>query len=76
MRYQRVLVKLSGGAFAGNSEGSFDKDAVNHLADEIISLHDAGVQVAIMVGGGNIFRGRLAEQWNIERSPIHHVDRL
>ena len=73
MRYQRVLVKLSGGAFAGSSEGSFDKDAVNHLADEIISLHNAGVQVAIMVGGGNIFRGRLAEQWNIERVEADNI---
>ncbi len=73
MRYQRVLVKLSGGAFAGGSEGSFDKDAVDLLAAEIISLSEAGVQVAIMVGGGNIFRGRLAEQWNIERVEADNI---
>ncbi|MDQ3539797.1 MAG: UMP kinase [Chloroflexota bacterium] len=73
MRYQRVLVKLSGGAFAGDTEGSFDKAAVDHLADEIIALRDAGVQVAIMVGGGNIFRGRLAEQWNIERIEADNI---
>jgi uridylate kinase len=73
MRYQRVLVKLSGGAFAGDAEGSFDKDAVDQLADEIISLREAGVQVAIMVGGGNIFRGRLAEQWNIERVEADNI---
>jgi len=73
VRYQRVLVKLSGGAFAGDSAGSFDKDAVDHLADEIIALSEAGVQVAIMAGGGNIFRGRLAEQWNIERVEADNI---
>ncbi len=73
LRYKRVLVKLSGGAFAGKSEGSFDKEAVDQLADEIIALSTSGVEVAIMVGGGNIFRGRLAEQWNIERVEADNI---
>jgi uridylate kinase len=68
-----VLVKLSGGAFAGRSDGSFDKDAVDQLADEIISISRLGVEVAIMVGGGNIFRGRLAQQWNIERVEADNI---
>jgi uridylate kinase len=61
-RYKRVLVKLSGGAFSGQAECGFDRAAVDLLADELLSLTRLGVQVAAMVGGGNIFRGRLADQ--------------
>ena len=72
-RYQRVLLKLSGGAFAGNEGFGFDKAAVDLLADEILSVTSLGVQVAVMVGGGNIFRGRLAEQWGIERVEADNI---
>ncbi|GGC73399.1 hypothetical protein GCM10007216_00030 [Thalassobacillus devorans] len=61
MRYQRVLVKISGGALGGNNNENFDHDRLNHIANEILSLIDAGVEVAIVIGGGNIFRGRTAE---------------
>ncbi len=66
-RYHRVVVKMSGGAFAGNNDWGFDRDAIDTLAGEIIALADAGIQVAVMVGGGNIFRGRIADQWGIDR---------
>ena len=58
-RYTRVLVKLSGGALSGSAEFGFDKSAVDFLADELVELADLGVQVAVVAGGGNIFRGRL-----------------
>ena len=61
-RYRRVLVKLSGGAFSGAAEFGFDKAAVDLLAGELLTVTQLGVQVGVMVGGGNIFRGRLAEQ--------------
>src|SRR5215203_1404863 len=73
MRYGRVLVKLSGGAFAGSAGFGFDNVAVDALAGEIASIVDIGVQVAVMVGGGNIFRGRLAEQWGIERAEADNI---
>jgi uridylate kinase len=72
-RYKRVLVKLSGGAFSGQAEFGFDRAAVDLLADELISLTRLGVQVAVMVGGGNIFRGRLADQWGIERAEADNI---
>jgi len=73
MRYERVLIKLSGGAFSGKAESSIDRSAVDALVEEITSLTDLGVQVAIMVGGGNIFRGRLAVDWGIERAEADNI---
>jgi len=68
MRYRRVLVKLSGAAIAGTQPFGFDPVALNHIADEVISLQRMGVQVGVVVGGGNIFRGDLGEEWGIERA--------
>lgn len=73
MNYSRVLVKLSGGAFSGSAESGIDRHAVDRLIDEIIGLTDIGVEVAIMVGGGNIFRGRLADDWGIERAEADNI---
>jgi len=72
-RYRRVVVKMSGGAFAGDKDWGFDRDAIDGLAREIISLAKAGIQVAVMVGGGNIFRGRIADQWGIDRVEADHI---
>ncbi len=55
MRYQRILVKLSGGAIAGEHSWGFDPQSLNHIADEVLSLHNQGIQVGVVVGGGNIF---------------------
>lgn len=71
--YRRIVVKLSGGAFAAPDEFGFEKNAVDLLADEILSVSREGTQVAIMVGGGNIFRGRLADQWGIERAEADNI---
>ncbi len=76
MRYARIVIKLSGGAFAGDSAGGFNKAAVDLLADEILSVAETGIQVAVMVGGGNIFRGRLADQWGIERAEADNIGML
>src|SRR5512143_2620068 len=73
MRYSRILVKLSGGAIAGEKEWGFDPNALNHIADEVLSLHQLGVQVSVVVGGGNIFRGELAEEWGIERAEADNI---
>lgn len=73
MRYNRVLVKLSGGAMAGDKDWGFSPGALNHIADEVIKLHDLGVQVSVVVGGGNIFRGELGEEWGIERAEADNI---
>jgi uridylate kinase len=55
--YKRVLLKLSGEALMGNQGFGIDPDMIKYVADEIRSVMDIGVQTAIVVGGGNIFRG-------------------
>jgi uridylate kinase len=73
VRYRRVLVKLSGAAIAGPAAFGFDPVALNHIADQIVSVHEKGVQVGVVVGGGNIFRGELGEQWGIERAEADSI---
>ncbi len=68
MRYKRVLIKLSGGALAGGDEVGFDRAAIEHIVNEVLSIQKMGVEVAIMIGGGNIFRGNVAKEWGIERA--------
>jgi uridylate kinase len=73
VKYRRVLIKLSGGALSGQSSWGFEREAVDQLADEVLSVTNEGVQVCIMIGGGNIFRGRLADQWGIERAEADNI---
>lgn len=73
MRYHRILVKLSGGAIAGDHSWGFDPQSLNHIADEVLGLHALGVQVGVVVGGGNIFRGELGEEWGIERAEADNI---
>lgn len=75
-RYRRVLIKASGQAMAGKNEFGLDPEAINHVADEILSVHNRGIQVAVMVGGGNIFRGKVAEEWGIDRAEADSVGML
>ena len=73
MKYQRILLKVSGGALSGKNDFGFDKDALDKITDEIIKASEAGVEVAVLIGGGNIFRGRTAEDWNIERAEADNI---
>lgn len=73
MRYHRILVKLSGEAIAGDGASGFDPRSLNHIADEVLDLHSQGIQVAVVVGGGNIFRGELGETWGIERAEADNI---
>jgi uridylate kinase len=75
-RYKRVLIKLSGGAVAGTSEFGFDPGRLEHIANEIISVVSMGVQVSLVIGGGNIFRGNMAEDWGIERAEADNIGTL
>jgi uridylate kinase len=73
MRYNRVLVKVSGGAIAGDKQWGFEPASLDHIADEVLKLHEADIQVAIVVGGGNIFKGELGETWGIERAEADNI---
>lgn len=58
----RVLLKLSGEALAGDKKTGFDFDTVKNVASEVKKLHDTGVQIGIVIGGGNFWRGRTGEE--------------
>jgi uridylate kinase len=75
-RYKRIRIKLSGGAMAGAGSAIFDKAAIEHIVEQILSATELGCQVALMVGGGNIFRGNIAEQWRIERAEADNMGML
>jgi uridylate kinase len=74
--YRRVLIKLSGGAVAGDNEFGFTPERLEHIASEILSVVDMGVEVSLMIGGGNIFRGNMAETWGIERAEADNIGTL
>jgi uridylate kinase len=67
MAYKRILLKLSGEALMGEKEFGIDHKRLNQYAKEIKEVVDSGVEVAIVIGGGNIFRGIQAEEGGIER---------
>jgi uridylate kinase len=76
VRYKRVLLKLSGEAVSGDRDFGFDPDSLEHIADQVLSLHSAGIEVSIVIGGGNIFRGSLSSQWGIERAEADNIGML
>lgn len=68
MKYKRILLKLSGEALAGKNNFGFDEDTLISFAEQIKELHDNGVQVAIVIGGGNIFRGLSGQKQGVDRA--------
>jgi len=75
-RWHRVVLKLSGGAFAGGAGLGIDPDVVSHLAREISAALRLGVQVAVVVGGGNMFRGEALSQRGIDRARADYMGML
>jgi uridylate kinase len=75
-RYPRVVVKLSGEALAGPAGTGVDPASLARVAQEVISVRDLGVEVAVVVGGGNYFRGRMAEGWGISRAEADNIGML
>ncbi len=67
MKYKRILLKLSGEALQGKSGTNIDPDRLEQYAQEIKKIHKLGVEIAIVIGGGNIFRGGQAEKLGIDR---------
>lgn len=76
MRYKRILLKLSGGALASENGFGFDQGKLDKITDTIIKAANAGVEVSVLVGGGNILRGKTAEFWNIERAEADNIGML
>jgi uridylate kinase len=75
-RYHRVLLKLSGEALAGERGYGIDLQVVSNIADQITRVHEMGVQVALVVGGGNIFRGMAASERGFDRATGDYMGML
>jgi uridylate kinase len=75
-RYKRILLKLSGEALMGGRRTGIDADTIARIADEIVEVHRTGVQIAIVIGGGNIFRGVTAATEGIDRVAGDHMGML
>jgi uridylate kinase len=67
MKYKRILLKLSGEALMGDKQFGIDQKRLNQYASDIRGIVEKGVQVAIVIGGGNIFRGMQAEEGGMDR---------
>jgi uridylate kinase len=74
--YQRILLKLSGEMLAGEAGHGISDDVLAALADEIRDVHAAGVQVGIVLGGGNIFRGLAGSTRGMDRVGADHMGML
>jgi uridylate kinase len=76
MKYKRILLKLSGESLMGDNQYGIDNDRVIQYAHDIKGVFDAGIEIAIVVGGGNIFRGLSAEKSGMERAQADYMGML
>jgi uridylate kinase len=75
-KHRRILLKLSGEAFMGEAKFGFEKGSATAVAKAINEVHAKGVQIGIVVGGGNIFRGSLAKEFGFARTPADQIGML
>lgn len=68
MKYKRILLKLSGESLMGDKQFGIDNNRLSSYAEQIKEIHDQGVEIAIVIGGGNIFRGVQAEEGGMDRT--------
>lgn len=76
LKYRRVLLKLSGEALMGDEPYGIDPKVIDRLANEVVELCKQGVEIAIVIGGGNIFRGTGLAASGIERVTADHMGML
>ncbi|MEE4253441.1 MAG: UMP kinase [Desulfuromusa sp.] len=76
IKYRRILLKLSGEALAGEQGYGIDPDVISGIAAEIKEVIDLGVEVAVVIGGGNIFRGLAASSKGMDRASADYMGML
>ncbi len=74
--FKRILLKLSGEALQGNQGFGIDPRVIQKLAVEIKNVHELGIEIALVVGGGNIFRGLMASSQGMERTAADYMGML
>jgi uridylate kinase len=75
-KYKRVLLKLSGEALQGPGQFGISSDVIEYVSEEIKSIHSLGVETAIVIGGGNIFRGVSSSSKGMDRSTADYMGML
>ncbi len=73
-KYKRILIKLSGEALAGKEGHGLDENVISRVVSEIQRIHDMGVEIALVIGGGNFWRGRQGKQ--MDRTTADHMGML
>lgn len=75
-RFRRILLKLSGEALLGTMPYGIDPRVLDSVAKEIHAVHSLGAEIAVVIGGGNIFRGLRASEYGMGRVPADHIGML
>ncbi len=75
-KYKRILLKLSGEALAGKQKQGLNPDVVFEVANELKSVHETGIQLGLVIGGGNIFRGLSASAKGMDRTSSDYMGML
>lgn len=76
MKYKRILLKLSGESLMGDKQYGIDNERIAQYAQDIKAVHDEGLEIAIVIGGGNIFRGLSAEKSGMDRAQADYMGML
>ena len=76
LKYQRVLLKLSGEALSPNDGNGIDPNSAKKIAAQVKTIYDLGVNLGIVIGGGNIWRGKIASEVGMERANADYVGML
>jgi uridylate kinase len=76
VKYRRILLKLSGEALMGNAGYGIEAATLSQIADEIVDIHGLGVELALVIGGGNIFRGVAASSSGMDRAGADYMGML
>lgn len=75
-KYHRILLKISGEALGGDTGKGINPLVISHVAKTIAKVHQIGIQIAIVVGGGNLWRGEAGEQLGMERPQADYIGML
>jgi uridylate kinase len=75
-RYKRILLKLSGEALKGDEDSCFSKTVITNITREIKQVHDLGVEIAVVTGGGNFFRGNRSNNLDLDRTTADYIGML
>ncbi len=73
VRYKRILLKMGGEALAGPGEFGIDPQRAAEVAQVVKDVHDLGVQTALVIGGGNLWRGSVGTQYGMDRTTADHI---